>query len=154
MAKRRANHKGTIRQRSNGLWEAIISVGHDSVTGQLKRVSFYAPTQKDAIAKAAKARTDLVQGTFVAPEKMTLSVWLDMWLMTYKAPRMRQTTLDNYARVVRRHLQPTLGRIPLQTLKPEQIQHYCNTKATQGPAIPATHLVASLFILTKHSVGG
>src|SRR5215475_3128318 len=70
MAKRRANHEGTIRQRKNGLWEAIVTIGRDPMTGKLKRVSFYAPTQKEVIAKAAKARADLTRGTFVAPEKL------------------------------------------------------------------------------------
>ena len=65
MAKRRANHEGTIRQRSNGLWEAIVTIGRDPVTGKLKRVSFYAPSQKEVIEKAAKARHDLTRGTFV-----------------------------------------------------------------------------------------
>ena len=37
MAKRRANHEGTIRQRKNGLWEVIVTIGRDPVTGKLKR---------------------------------------------------------------------------------------------------------------------
>jgi hypothetical protein len=89
MAKRRANHEGTIRQRKNGLWEAIVTIGRDPMTGKLKRVSFYAPTQKEAVQKAAKARHDLTRGTFVVPERLTLGQWLDMWLTTYKAPRVR-----------------------------------------------------------------
>jgi integrase len=147
MAKRRANHEGTIRQRSNGLWEVIISVGHDPVTGKLKRVSFYAPTQKDAIAKAAKARTDLTQGTFVVPEKLTLGAWLNVWLTTYKARTVRQTTQGNYASIVRRHLQPALGRIVLQALKPEQVQAYCNTKAKEG--LDASSIRLHLTVLSN-----
>ena len=122
MAKRRGNYEGTIRQRKNGLWEAIISIGRDPVTGKLKRVSFYAPTQKELVAKAAKARADLARGTFVAPEKLTLGAWLDTWLKVYKASTTRPLTLSGYARILRRHLQPSLGHTQLQALKPEHIQ--------------------------------
>ena len=132
MAKRRGNHEGTIRQRKNGLWEAIVTIGRDPVTGKLKRVSFYAPTQKEVVKKAAQARADLTRGTFVAPEKLTLGAWLDTWLKVYKAPTTRPLTLSGYARIVKRHLQPALGHIQLQALKPEHIQHYCNDKARQG----------------------
>jgi hypothetical protein len=34
MAKRRGNHEGTILQRKNGLWETIVTIGRDSVTGK------------------------------------------------------------------------------------------------------------------------
>jgi integrase len=89
MAKRRGNHEGTIRQRTDGTWEATISIGHDPVTGKLKRVSFYGKSQKEVVEKAAKARTTLAQGTFVAPHRIPLGEWLDTWLWTYKQPRMR-----------------------------------------------------------------
>jgi integrase len=132
MAKRRGNYEGTIRQRKNGLWEAIVTIGRDPVTGKLKRVSFYAPTQKEVVKKAAQARADLTRGTFVAPEKLTLEVWLDTWLKVYKAPTTRPLTLSGYTMIVKRHLQPALGRIQLQALKPEHIQDYCNAKVGQG----------------------
>jgi integrase len=132
MAKRRGNHEGTIRQRKNGLWEAIVTIGRDPVTGQLKRVSFYAPSQKEVIEKAAKARHDLTRGTFVVPERLTLGQWLDVWLMTYKTGMVRQLTLNNYSRVIRNHLTPALGHVVLQALRPEQVQQYCQTKTAQG----------------------
>jgi integrase len=132
MAKRRANHEGSIRQRKDGTWEAIISIGHDPVTGKLKRVSFYGKTQKEVVEKAATARTGVARGTFVEPSRMPVGEWLDFWLVTYKAPRLRQTTLDGYALIVRRHLQPALGQIPLQDLRPERIQRYLNEKSREG----------------------
>jgi integrase len=147
MAKRRANHEGTIRQRKNGLWEAIVTIGRDPRTGKLKRVSFYAPTQKEAVQKAAKARHDLARGTFVTPERMTLGQWLDVWLTTYKRGRVRQLTQDNYARVIRNHLQPVLGHIVLQALRPEQVQHYCQTKAAQG--LDASTITTHLRVLSN-----
>ena len=147
MAKRRANHEGTIRQRKNGLWEAIVTIGRDPVTGKLKRVSFYAATQKEAVQKAAKARHDLTRGTFVMPERMTLGQWLDVWLTTYKAPRVRTMTRTNYTGVIRNHLQPALGHIVLQALRPEQVQQYCQTKAAQG--LDASTITIHLRVLSN-----
>ena len=34
--------------------------------------------------------------------------------------------------MIRRHLKPALGHIPLQDLRPEQVQHYYNEQVQHG----------------------
>jgi integrase len=97
--------------------------------------------------KAAKARTDLTRGTFVVPERLTLGQWLEVWLTTYKAPRVRRLTQDNYARIVHNHLTPALGHVILQSLKPEQVQHYVQSKTAQG--LDASTIRIHLIVLSN-----
>jgi integrase len=124
MARRRANREGSIRQRPDGRWEAIVSTGYDPVTGKLKRVSFYGKTQKEALDKATAARHHLNRGTYVDRSRLTVGAWLTEWLETYKEPRVKILTLVNYSMIVRRHLTPALGHLALQALKADHVERY------------------------------
>ena len=59
MALKRANGEGNLRKRSNGTWEARISVGVDPVTGKLISKSVYARTQKEVLAKVKALQAKL-----------------------------------------------------------------------------------------------
>src|SRR2546427_726329 len=126
MPKKRGNNKGTIVRRKDGRWMAQVTTGRDPQTGKLKRATFYGKTRQAAAEQLAKALRETQQGTFVAPHKMTLGEWLDMWLWEDKKPRLRQITFDTYEMLVRRHLKPALGHIPLKDVRPEHLQHYYN----------------------------
>jgi integrase len=80
----------------------------------------------------AKALRDRHQGTFVAPHRLTLDEWLDTWLWEYKRPKLRGVTLDSYEMLMRCHLKPSLGHLPLRDLRPEHVQHLYNEKRQQG----------------------
>jgi integrase len=111
---------------------AQVTIGRDPQTGKLKRATFYGKTRQEVADKLTKALREKQQGTFIAHHKLTLGEWLDTWLREYKKPRVRPSTFDSYEMLVRRHLKPALGHIPLQDVRPEHVQHYCNEKTQQG----------------------
>jgi hypothetical protein len=84
------------------------------------------------VDKLAKALQDKGHGIFVAPHKLTLGEWLDIWLWEYKKPRLRPIAFDSYERLVRRHLKPALGYMPLRDLRPEHVQRFYNEKTREG----------------------
>ena len=51
MALKRANGEGNLRKRSNGTWEARVTLGTDPKTGKLISKSVYARTQKECREK-------------------------------------------------------------------------------------------------------
>ena len=140
MAKKRGNNEGSITRRPNGLWMAQITVGRDPATGKPKRATFYGKTRQDVADKLTKALRDKQQGTFVAPHKLTLGEWLDTWLWEYKKPKLRPLSFTDYEMVIRRHLKPALGHIPLQDLRPEHVPHYYNEKGHCGMAAKTLRL--------------
>lgn len=141
MPKKRGNNEGSITKRSDGRWMARIAVGRDPQTGQLKRVSFYGKTRQEAADQMARALSDLSRGSFVKPEKMTVGEWLDIWLNEYKRPGVRQKTYDCYEVLIRCHLKPALGHIPLKDLRPENLQWLYNEKAKAGLSARTIHLI-------------
>jgi integrase len=95
---------------------ASITMGRNPTTGKLRRAYFYGKTHQEAADQLAKALSDLSRGTLIAPHQLTLGQWLETWLREYKQPQVRPFTLDNYERVVRVHLIPALGNLPLKDL--------------------------------------
>jgi len=135
MAKKRANGEGTILKRKDGKWQGQVTIGRDPSTGKLKRVTYYGKTQKEVQQKIAKALGELTQGIFVEPTKTTVGEWFDTWLKEYKQPpNVKLSTYVSYEMLIRVHLKPSLGNIPLKDLRPEQLQRFYNEKSRNGRA--------------------
>jgi hypothetical protein len=83
-AKRRGNHEGCIVRWTDGRWMALMTSGRDSATGKVHRVALYGKTRQEVADKLNQALGDRSRGTFVAPHKLTLGEWLDVWLHDYK----------------------------------------------------------------------
>ena len=74
----------------------------------------------------------LDNGTFIKPGKTTLAEYLERWLKDYAWPNLAPRTAEGYESIVRRHLIPSLGNIPLTQLKPEHLQRYYSEKLSGG----------------------
>lgn len=120
---KRANGEGSVSQRPNGGWEARLSY-IDGNTGQRRRQSFYARTQRDARSKMADARKRLEAGAPVRDATCTVGNWLAHWRATTLAASSRkQSTRELYENLSRRHLEPApFGQIPLDKLKPSDVE--------------------------------
>lgn len=123
--KRSDNGNSSTRKRADGKWEGRYSAGYDPATGKLISRSVYGKTQKEVRQKLNEILRDLQDGTYVAPNKMTVSEWLDIWLKEYTL-NIRPATKAAYEQHVRVHLKPALGRIQLSKLLPHQIQQNYN----------------------------
>ena len=78
MARKRASGEGTLRRRADGRWESAITTGY-TADGKPKRKYFYGKTQKEVSIKLKAALAALDAGTYIAPCKMTVAEWLDVW---------------------------------------------------------------------------
>lgn len=132
MARKRGHGEGTISKRKDGRWEGKISIGHDPVTGKLKRVTFYGKTRQEVAEKLNKALHEYKTGTFIKPNKITVGQWLDRWLEVYAKPKVRLSTWESYETTVRCHIKPTIGNLPLKDLRPEHLQQLYNEKLKSG----------------------
>ncbi|NCB51152.1 MAG: site-specific integrase [Clostridia bacterium] len=131
-ATRNAQGGGTIRQRSDGRWEARYTVGIDPGTEKQIQKSVYAKTQKEVRQKLSQIVTEIDDGTFVVPCNMTLSEWLDIWLKEYIG-NVKPATDKSYNDLVRLNIKPALGMTSLSKLTPHMIQQmYNNLQREKG----------------------
>lgn len=63
---------------------------------------------------------------------MTVGEYLEMWLENYAATKVGPDTYRDYSRVVRKHLIPALGEVPLEELGPLHIVRYINRALREG----------------------
>ena len=122
---RRPNGSGSIFQRKNGLWEAQYTVGFDLKTGKQIRKSIYGKSQAEVRKKLAEVEVKLDNGTYVAPQKITVAEWLDIWMKEYTG-NIKSSTRASYEQHIRVHIKPYIGRFKLSALTPQIIQTFYN----------------------------
>jgi len=148
MSRKSAAGTGTIRKKTltkNGktyeYWEARATVGHDPGTGRQIQRSFTGKTQKEVAQKLKAATAALDEGTYSAPNKMTVGQWLDIWTAEYLSA-VKPRTVDSYKSIVETHLKPRLGAIKLDTLAAHTIQSFYNSLSAplegKNPLSPKT----------------
>ena len=129
--KRAARGAGSIRQRSDGRWEARFVIGVDPGTGKDIRKSLYAATQKEARKRMTEALAALDRGAYREPSRMTTGQWLDEWLSTY-CTDLKPGTISSYREKINGRIKPGIGGIQLAALTNIQIQKFYN--ALQKPS--------------------
>ena len=132
---RAASGAGSIRQRSDGTWEARFVVGHDPGTGKPIRKSVYAKTQKDVRQKLAQAVAAVDNKAYIEPCKMTLGEWLDIRSDTY-LEGVKPRTVKIYKDDIRLHIKPYLAAVKLDELDTHTVQKYFNTLLKSGKKVP------------------
>jgi len=125
--------RGHIKQRSKGSWTIILDLGRDPATGKRKQqwVTIRG-TKREAEKKLAELQHQLDVGTFVKPAKTTLGEFLDSWLTGYAWPNVAPRTAEGYEHIIRQHLVPGLGAIPLVQLTGQHLQAYYADKLAHG----------------------
>lgn len=131
MPKKRGAGEGSIFKQKDGRWRAAITIGCDE-EGNQKKKYLYGKTRQEVAEKLNQAVFSLQQGTFVQPNKVKVSEWLNTWLFQYKKPSVRPSTFRDYEGLVRVHINPIIGGILLKDLRPEQIQSLYNEKSKEG----------------------
>ena len=122
---RSANGSGTIRKRADGRWEGIYSAGYDQQTGKLIRKSIYGKNQKEVRQKLSKVTTEIDEGLYLEPAKMTLSDWMDLWYKEYTFDK-KYSTLKGYKAQINKHIRPGIGKYNLSQINPMILQRFFN----------------------------
>jgi integrase len=125
--------RGHIVKRYKNSYSIVLNLGIDSSTGKRKQQWISVKgTKKEAEKRLAEILHQLDTGTFMKPGKTTLAEYLDRWLKEYVWSNLAPRTAEGYEHIVRRHLIPGLGDIPLTQLKPEHLQRYYSEKLSGG----------------------
>jgi integrase len=125
--------RGSIRQRSKGSWEIAIDIGRDPATGKrLRHFESIKGTKKVAQQRMHELLHTLEQGAYVGPSRRTVAQFFEEWLEDYARTNTAPRTYERYEDIVRIHLIPALGSLPLLTLQPQHIQKYYSQALESG----------------------
>ena len=122
MAKRRPSGDGMVRKREDSRWEGRIVVGHKDNGDSIFRY-VYADTQKELTARLRKCITAYQGVDLTEQSRLTLSEWLDQWLVS-KEGLVRPGTLNGYRGYIENHIRPCLGEKRISQIKAVDIQRF------------------------------
>ena len=129
---------GTMRERTPGTWELVVSAGLDPATGRYRRVIRQVKTTSKRAAKVALAELETaVANGRVSFDDPTLADLLDRWLEHITGLGRSATTLYHYRQYVDREIVPVLGGIRLSKLSTLEIDALYTKLRKRGLA-PAT----------------
>lgn len=163
---RNAQGSGTIRKKTVArkgqeytYWEGRITTGRDSGTGRQIQRSFTGKTQKEVREKMQAVAVAINEGTYTAPQKMTVGQWLDIWERDYLGG-VKPSTADIYRGDIRNHIKPALGAVRLSELHPHMVQNWINglklapttTKAVCGVLSEALEKAVNLDYIPRNPV--
>jgi len=131
MANKRGNGEGTIAKRADGTWWARITIGRNA-EGKQKRKAFYGKTRQEVQKKMTAALNDINSNTYTEPSKLTLEKWLNTWFNEYAVNSIKQSTRFSYETFITKHINPIIGKVKLQNLRPNIIQKFYNNKLENG----------------------
>ena len=144
--------KGHIRKRSKGSWTLWIDLGRDPETGKRKQQTMTVHgTKRDAERELRATLTRLEEGAYVKPAKLTVGEYLNQWIESYVVTNTSPRTVEGYQLIVRRHLIPNLGTIPLTQLQPSHVQNYY-AKALSGGRTDGNGGLSARTVLHIHRV--
>ena len=132
-SKRAPNGMGSIRKvertvndKTYKYYEARYSAGFDPGTGKQIQRSITGKTQKEVAQKLKEVLSALDAGTYIAPNKMTVSEWLSEWSQQY-IKNVKDSTRSAYMTIINTHLLPNIGAIRLDELTTPTIQRLYNS---------------------------
>lgn len=117
-----------LRKRGN-TWTIVIERGFNQKTGKRERDYFtFEGNKRQAQAEEARLKLERNQGTYVGPSRLTFGQFLqEHWLVKVKN-ETKPRTEEGYRQIVEGHIEPVLGQIRLDKLRPIHVQEYLNAK--------------------------
>jgi integrase len=123
--KQRGHGEGSIYLRKDGRWAASITLEGG------KRKTFYGKIRKEVQEQLKIALHEQQQGTLMTGPQQTLAQYLAEWLKVHKQV-IRPRSYERYEAIVRLHLAPALGKLPLQKLTGQHLQRLYTEKLESG----------------------
>lgn len=117
---------GHIRERpeGSGTWQLIYDLPRGADGKRKQSSKTFHGTERQAKRELAQIELEIHQGTFCEPTKMNLAQYLDEWMEKYARQNVSRKTFQEYAQIIKNHIVPELGHVPLQKLMPLHILDY------------------------------
>jgi integrase len=102
------------------------------MTWRRARRSLLGRTRAEVRDKLVAALRGEASGLPLPAARVTVGAYLDQWLRDSARPSVRPRTYVSYAGIVRVHLAPGFGQLPLARLAPQHVQAFLNAKSASG----------------------
>ncbi|MEC4688648.1 MAG: tyrosine-type recombinase/integrase [Nitrospirota bacterium] len=144
---------GSIVKRGKNSWSVIVDLGRDPVTGKRRQLwRSVKGTKREAEAMLVRLLHERDSGIDIQPGRLTVGEYLERWLEDYASHNVSPRTHERYAGIVRKHLVPALGSVPISKLRPQHIQAYYSQAARSGRLDKKPGGLSARTVLHHHRV--
>ncbi len=156
-SKARGNGEGTVYKRQvtrkDGStferWEGKVTVGYDALRKR-RRKTVYGKTEQEVIGKVLELRQKVSTGTYFEA-KLTISAFLNRFLKERKR-QVKPSTFDEYTRCVEKRINPRIGGMKVEHVKPLHVQSLITDIAEASGAPTANKCRVVLYSAFKQAV--
>ena len=131
--------KGTIIRRGKSSWRLKYDLPRDSETSE-RRIAYKTVRGKraDAEAELRAILHKIDRGVSIDPSRITIAEYLNDWLTTVVPHRVAPKALERYRGLVRNQINPFLGHIELQKVRPRDIDRWLKDLLAESKLAPRT----------------
>lgn len=124
---------GTIVRRGKASWRLKYDLPRDHKTGR-RRIAYATVrgTRADAEREMRRLLTAIDRGVAVEPSRLTVAQFMERWLTVLAPENVAPKALERYAGLVRHQINPYLGPVQIQKLRPATVQEWLRTLAKTG----------------------
>ncbi len=137
--------RGHIRSRSKGSWELTIELPRKADGSRNQPTKTVRGTKREAEKQLAEWIASVNGGTYCEPSKATVATYLATWLRDDAKQSVSAGSLMRYESIIRLHINPHLGNIPLDKLRPLSMQALYTLLSDNGYSASTVHLVHSVL---------
>ncbi len=143
--------RGHIRQRGDS-WVIVVDLGKDPAGKRRQHWETVRGAKREAQRRLREILTTVETGAYVKPSHLTLGQWLQDWLKGYVATNCAARTQASYAEIIKLHIAPALGQIPLAQVEPQQLQAFYAKKTAEGKVRTARYCHSLLRQALGHAL--
>jgi integrase len=122
MSPRRPQGEGSVYRLPDGRWRGVVDLGWHG--GRRRRKYITRRAQADVVRELRRLTAAAEAGRLSVERTPTLGQWLARYLDEVAASSVRPSSLRRYRQEVRLYIEPALGKVPLDKLKPSQISDF------------------------------
>ncbi len=141
---RRGNNEGSVFQRADGRWCAVVNLGYDR-DGRRVRKNFYGKTRAEVTVKMTAELGERLKGGHASPSNDSLQVLMHEWLMTFKRADVSPRTFERNLGTAKLHIYPHIGALRLHEITPNIVQSLLNRMLFGGYASASVRKVKFLL---------
>lgn len=120
-----------VKPGSN-IWRIVVDTGINPSTGQRRRKTETIEGKKKAEARIKELEGKVVTGEYFEASKQLLEEYLIRWIDFIAKPNLKPITYEGYRRYITKHINPVIGKIPLNQLTPLHVQEFYSYKSEFG----------------------
>ena len=125
--------QGHLRKRSKDSWTVVVELGRDAVTGKRRQLwRTVRGTKRDAEALLVQLLHQRETGVDAPPGRLSVRDYLDQWLAVYVQPNTAPKTFRRYEQLLRVHVVPVIGSLPLDKVRPLHVQEVYKRVLQEG----------------------